>query len=673
MVTVQAVDEQSPYLQDVKRLWRVHSATLGFLPDGAFQDYARERHVVVALDERGTCAGYLLYRIVRDRATIAHFCVAPEFRGQGCARAMIDWLIKATKKHRGIMLSCRTDYHANQSWPRLGFYPIGSKLGRAGKIDIWWQGHGHSDLFSATVQPGAIKAVLDVNVFIDLVEKRNEEAMGLEADWLTPFVTLCYTPELLVEINRNQDTETQKRRKAEAEQFAMLECSAEAFHNAEKELLPLFRAQSTEQDESDFRHVVRARAAGADVFVTRDEGLLDKADDVFGACGVAVVRPGELATQIDTLQQEHLYQRRQVAGTNQVFQSRIKAVDERLVSAIKANDEKQHALRELLNTFLADPRRFYCHLLTNRTHEMLAAYVVDRHERLDRIPLMRVCDKRRGSTLARAMLTSVIRDAATVGSNAVLVTDGQADAAACADLGFCCVQGGQLKLVLTGWLSVEKVSSLLTWRDPSVERIKTALPEALTDARVASELEHMLWPAKLSDSALQSYIVPIQPRYAEHLVDGRLATGSLFGADADLALNPESAYYRAARPNIGNCPSRVLWYVSQDSHYPGTMSIRACSRIVEVVKGTPKALHKRFRRLGVYEWADVLKTAGSVNDEIMAFRFDDTELLRPMDWHEFQAILKANEINTTLQSPSAIPAHVFGMLYVAALNPPPVR
>jgi hypothetical protein len=103
------------------------------------------------------------------------------------------------------------------------------------------------------------------------------------------------------------------------------------------------------------------------------------------------------------------------------------------------------------------------------------------------------------------------------------------------------------------------------------------------------------------------------------------------------------------------------------------MAIRACSRIVEVVKGTPKPLFKRFRRLGVYEWSDVLGTAGSIDNEIMAFRFDDSELLRPVPWDEFQPILKAHGVNTTFQSPVAISSELFGKLYAAALNTPQVR
>lgn len=669
MIPVEAIDETSPHFDAVKRLWRPHSETLGFLPDGAFLDYARDRHILVGLNSTGQCVAYLLYRVVRSRAIIAQFCVAPEARRQGYARRLLDELIQITKHLRGIMLTCRVDFEASKSWPRLGFYPIGRKPGRAGTLEMWWQGHGHSDLFSQAEPLREIEAVLDANVFLDLVERSNEETCGLLADWLQPFVSLCYTAELLVDFDRNQDESVQRQRRKEAEQFKMLDCSAENYRAAEQKLLPLFPHFKSLQDESDFRHLVRALASEADVFVTRDDELLAKDDEVLRTCGLAVLRPGELATQVDVLQHKDLYQRNQVAGTNQVFRSRITTADDHFVKAIKDNHERQHEIRQPLNRYLADPHRFQCFRVTGRDGDLLAAYVVDRQEQVDRVPLFRVCDHRRAPTLARAILVGLAREAIRAGSTALLVTDQHVDPVACRDLGFLAVSEGQLKLIVTGWLAINDVPALLTWQDAQVEQLMAELTSARTDALIAAELEHLLWPLKLADGALPSYIVPIHAKYAEHLFDGRLAREGLFGADVDLALNPESAYYRAPRPAVVTGPARVFWYVKRDRNYSGTMSIRACSRIVEVMTGKPKPLFKRHRHLGVYEWADVLETAGNVDRDVMVFRFDDTELLRPISWAKFQQILRSHGISTQLQSPAAISKAAFGDLYAATFDP----
>ena len=202
---------------------------------------------------------------------------------------------------------------------------------------------------------------------------------------------------------------------------------------------------------------------------------------------------------------------------------------------------------------------------------------------------------------------------------------------ACADLGFFPTQPGRLKLVILGVHTAHTLADKLDGFDlEEVGRLSAILRSAL-DPSTASEVEHLLWPAKIADAELPSFIVPIRPEFAQHLFDEHLAKQSLFGADVDLALNPESVYYRSACPRILEYPGRILWYVSKKGKFSGTMSIRACSRIAEVCIGKPKPLFKRFQRLGVYEWADVIGAAHQdFERDIMAVRFHDTELLPPV-------------------------------------------
>jgi hypothetical protein len=158
------------------------------------------------------------------------------------------------------------------------------------------------------------------------------------------------------------------------------------------------------------------------------------------------------------------------------------------------------------------------------------------------------------------------------------------------------------------------------------------------------------------------------------LFDEHLARQTLFGADVELALNPESVYYRSARQRILDYPGRILWYVSSKGNFDGTMAIRACSRIAEVCVGKPKPMFRRFQRLGVYEWRDVIETArGDIENNIMAIRFHDTELLNPVEWDVFQGILKEHGVKTNLESPIRIPPAVFQAIYTLALDPSPVR
>ena len=121
-IQVQVINQTSPYLGRVKELWRAHSTTLGFFPDGAFNDYAASKHVLVAIEpQTKQCVGYLLYRVSGHRAIIVHLCVDPAWRQHGVAHRLVDALANITHDLYGIGLKCRRDFDATLIWPRLGF------------------------------------------------------------------------------------------------------------------------------------------------------------------------------------------------------------------------------------------------------------------------------------------------------------------------------------------------------------------------------------------------------------------------------------------------------------------------------------------------------------------------------------------------------------------------
>jgi predicted GNAT family acetyltransferase len=119
---IEAIDEKSSQFSAVKQLWRANSDTLGFLPAGAFEEYAANENILVALDAQGQCVGYLLFRCSRHRiVTIHHLCVSESMRGQGVASQLVDRLKAITTDQLGIRLSCRRDFEANRFWPTQGF------------------------------------------------------------------------------------------------------------------------------------------------------------------------------------------------------------------------------------------------------------------------------------------------------------------------------------------------------------------------------------------------------------------------------------------------------------------------------------------------------------------------------------------------------------------------
>lgn len=678
-----AIDQTSPHFATVKILWRANSATLGFLPDGAFADYGALKRILVAIDDTNTCAGYLLYRVTKGKVTIAHLCVDEQTRGKGHAVELLRHLIGITRRWKGIELRCRRDFPAHRLWPKLGFCARSEVIGRSAdghELTSFWLDHGHADLLSVSDMGTALDAALDSNVFIDIVDPgcvKNEESHALLADWLQPLLRLCVTEELFNDIDRQADPTTRRKRKIDAQLFHVIRTTSQAYLAAEDQLRPLFTGQLSPQDESDLRHLIRTVAAGVAVFVTRDERMLNRADDVYARFGLSILRPAEAIARIDELAREREYQRLQVAGTNKIFSKRISSCDHDLLEAVQASGagEKLSQLRDVVQPLLAKPQEYGCFAIRNDAGQLLAFYIVDTTKGgIDRIPVFRICVAPLAGTLARSILTQLAYRAAATGRNGLLLTDqysGSVVASACDDLGFIPVDSGWLKLVLAGLKSASALAAIVSTATEGIQGEAIgkliALLNTPLDGSTASHLEHLLWPVKIVDADIPTFIVAIQPGFARELFDERLARQWLFGADPELALNPESVYYRAAKPRpIGFTePGRVLWYVSQSDQFEGTMCIRACSRVLEIATDKPKALFKRFRRLGVYSWQDVFATADDdIEKPIAAIRFHDTELFpKPIEWDAFQAILHAHDVRAHLESPARIPMAAFNEIY----------
>lgn len=111
-------------LQKVKTLWSSHRTTLGFFPDGAFEEYMAKGWIVIATED-GQLLGYTIYRLNRGRAAIVHLCVDPNQRGKGIARQLVDAVKQRTSETEGIIVSCRRDFEAHKMWHHFDFAPIG--------------------------------------------------------------------------------------------------------------------------------------------------------------------------------------------------------------------------------------------------------------------------------------------------------------------------------------------------------------------------------------------------------------------------------------------------------------------------------------------------------------------------------------------------------------------
>ena len=131
-IKIERIDENSPHLETVKDLSRKNSDKLGFLPEGAFDQYSKQRQILTAVTSKNQCVGYLLFRVskTKRKASITHLCVDDTFQEQGIANQLVERLKDITRDLFGIGLYSRRDYSSNSFWPQIGFVYISEKTGR---------------------------------------------------------------------------------------------------------------------------------------------------------------------------------------------------------------------------------------------------------------------------------------------------------------------------------------------------------------------------------------------------------------------------------------------------------------------------------------------------------------------------------------------------------------
>jgi hypothetical protein len=186
------------------------------------------------------------------------------------------------------------------------------------------------------------------------------------------------------------------------------------------------------------------------------------------------------------------------------------------------------------------------------------------------------------------------------------------------------------------------------------------------------ELERKLWPLKITDITIPTYIIPIRPLWAAQLFDFHLANVSLFGAAESLAWSRENIYYRSINPVSEKAPARILWYVSSEEKVIGrSRGITATSYLDEVYVDRAKEIFRKYKRFGVYEWKDIYNlSGGAILSEIKALKFSDTEVFENIiDLDRINEImLKNHRPKNTFASPVEVSNVIFKEIYETGKN-----
>lgn len=673
-MTIEFIDNRNSFFSDVKTLGRKNSATLGFMPDGGFEDHAKNKCIIVAHDGK-ILAGYLMFRVVSrsSRVSIVHLCVSNDYRGKGISTALLNTLKgKFEKTYRGISLNCRRDFkHASKVWKDFGFVSLNTVRSRSydeNYLNRWWYNFNQPNLFSSSLT-SKVKALLDMNIIVKLRESEGCEAVspledprGLLADWLIDETELCFAPEAYNEIERDENLQRAAKTRKFLSSFSLLQIDVEEQKKVVAELENIICGTS-ENDISDRKQIASCIVSQTPYFITYDEGLLNKKAGIEKKYPIQIYNPQEFIIQIDQLLHGEEYLPNQLKG---VYSDSIsKLYSNELSSCVdkfwmqKMGENKHDFSSSVYKIVNIEDGQLY---VQKRYGEAIAFYGICEKQYSTNIELLRISAKDICSALFFKIISEILQATLKSKKSQIVleekfITEEQKEILC--NFGFILQGDNYVKYVYSKVIAKEDVSHIIQQSYPKVTKEY--------NDRILFEIERKLFPLKIRGLNIPVYIIPIQPYWAGQLFDITIAGEDLFGANPEKLWSFENVYYRHTKPITEKFPARILWYVSgRNKSYSHTKSIIASSYLTDVMTGKPKTLFRVNKRYGIYEWKDISTLCeGNIDTDIRALKFCHTEVFDyPVNYNKIQEILNSNgRKRNTFASPVEIDETIFFQIY----------
>ncbi len=668
------VDNHAGY-EAVIKLGDRFSDRLGQLPYAAFEDARDDQRILIATDlAAGSVVGYALYRLPRNEVSLTHLCVAPDARGTGVARALVDAISEKHVQRLGIRAKCRDDYELADTWTGLGFTARAKAIGRGrdrAPMTVWWRDHGHPDLFTEYEVPVELRAAIDLNIALDLASSADRKMRSelLVADDLAGRLQLVVSSGMLAEINDGERSRRGPLLEAIEPYPTVHAVEARAQDLANRILTEVQNTApdypANEQDRRDLLQVAHAAAAGVSVFLTWDQRLINRLGDVVEALtGTTLMKPSYVVLHLDELANADAFRLDSLAGST-FTHARAGTRLERELDAFIADSsgERRPQLHRHVHQLIRagrEPR-----IVHDERDIAAALYCAYRNGERWEVPLLRVTQHPLADTLARHLLWNLRLQARDEGAGLIDICD------------------PYLPRRLVQAASFESLTAAGThWFAPVIDvcgeshevaaaaaRIHTAAglpaPPLLRpglSAHAAATLEHTWWPAKILDSQLPTFVIPIRANYAYELFG---YPEGLSTRDTQLSLGREHVYYRSATNSKIIAPARVLWLSTGAG--TGSGHIFAASTLDSRVVDSPEQLHETLSYYGTFDLAAVTAAARG-SDVAEALRLSDTELFRtPISRRRYRQLRE--NLGTgpkEFMGPQRIPAELFAAVYALA-------
>jgi len=679
---IEFINENNIFLHEIISLGRKYSSTLGFMPEGGFIEYARKMSIIIAHEE-SKLIGYLMFRAVSRylRVTIVHLCIKEEFRGNNISTKLLD-VLRDNFKHTysGISLSCRDDFvYATHLWQRYGFVFQRKERSRSIEekyINIWWYDFNQPDLFSLFQDSSVkIKALLDSNIIFKLRDdnnnSRDESSVStLLSDWLSDEVDYFYSPEINNELLRDNNTIRAEKTRVFLTHFNENRFDIELSKNIAEELRSIISGD-TENDESDRKHIASCIASGISYFITLDNGILSKSEEIELNYDIQIFTPQKFTLAIDQLINKELYVPKKLAG---VISHTIKKIEtdeiDHCIDAFlaKSFSERKTIFRDLVNSILTSENTEI--KIIKHERSPVAFFSYEYKEALLSISFIRILDVGNSQTLFMQIIFDLINESLIKKIPRIIILEkylSKYQKIILKKYGFVFMSDIWQKISINKIIDSTQISEInnIALIDKAIlEIVKTIDEEG--KVKLLLELEHKLFPLKFSDLNIPCYIVPILPYWAGQLFDIYISNQTLFGATPEKLWNVENVYYRHTKPINEIAPARILWYASKDESIERNQAIIATSYLDEVMTDKPKILFKRNKHYGIYEWTNIYELCKkNIETPIRALRFSHTEVfLNPIKYQSIQKILNSNgRKRNTFPSPLMINNDIFFQIY----------
>lgn len=684
---IKVIDSNDPILKKIVVLGKKNAKTLGMFPEGAFIDHAKKRCIIAAV-QKDQLLGYILFRITQSKGiiTIAHLCIDSEYRNKGIANKLLD-AVKAKYQHlfRGIALSCRTDYiEASRFYEKNGFKAVKEIRSRSKEekyLVKWFYDFGNQDLFSSIhVSDSKFNVLLDANILIKLRDTKEDEIneiQALNADWLEDEVEYFYAQEMLNEINRDSNKERAKATRQFIDKYKSAIFNPEERNGIYGELEKFLCGKSA-NDISDKNQLSECIASGIDCFITTDNNILGASDKVYNLYSVKVLTPSEFILHIDQLKNKSNYNSVRLAGANYETKN-IESSDINQLTVLfisKELDEKKHELSDKINQIIGNIKNSYIKIVKDNKTDYIGFIAGTFTNNVFLITVLRTKRNKIANILLYQLLTDIMNHASENGLSKIIIDDKYltiSQIEIIENFGFEKIEEIFSKTLINGIIETSQLITHSTIISNNIDVLSiTEKINSLDDEEdkklLKFRLERKLWPLKLKDLAIPTYIIPIKSYWASQLFDFHQADQSLFGAKAELVWHRENIYYRNVMPVSEKYPARILWYVSSEKRTTTgrDKGIVACSYLDEVTIASAKSLFQRFKNFGIYEWKDVYNLAEqNLDKEIKAIKFSDTEVFKKtIGLNKITQILEENgRVRNTFTSPLEVSKEIFNKIY----------